>query len=83
MLALRLKCSQHLMQDSVCVVPAAGRWDLHNAMTRHGGYMAVAAELERRQHRTLPEELMTKQESALASSGSWVLCLHQTSLIAL
>eukprot|EP00879_Flechtneria_rotunda_P027830 GHRR01029835.1.p1 GENE.GHRR01029835.1~~GHRR01029835.1.p1 ORF type:complete len:439 (+),score=159.16 GHRR01029835.1:774-2090(+) len=27
---------------------AAGRWDLHTAITRHGGYKAVAEQLERR-----------------------------------
>lgn len=56
------------MQDNLRVVPAAGRWDLHNAITRHGGYMAVAAELGRRQYRALPEELMAKQASASAST---------------
>lgn len=56
--------------QSACAVPAAGRWDLHQAIIRLGGYTTVAAELERRMCRALPEELMTKQASSPALSGN-------------
>lgn len=42
---------------------AAGRWDLHQAITSHGGYRAVAAELERRPYKGLPDELLTTKVS--------------------
>lgn len=45
-------------------LPSAGRWDLYQAITRNGGYRAVAEELDRNHSRPLPKELTTAQVRA-------------------
>lgn len=55
---------QQLEHVLVLVLCVAGRWDLHNAITQHGGYAAVAAELERRQCNALPDDLLTPKVGA-------------------